>query len=132
MGKIPLDYRSPLADQNQAKRHSRLSDVVIGIAAGAMLTPPVILLAILSGGHGDRGLARAIFPIPMLMMLLTQGTIGAPSIACALLQLPLYGAVAGWCDQMARVGVWRGLAVLAIVHAIAVALCFSRMILNFS
>jgi hypothetical protein len=101
-----------------------------GIGLGALLTLPALFLAAASGGagHGDYGLARALFPAPMLLTLL-EGSIGAPSLGLAFLQFPAYGGLLGWA--MARKN-YLPAVVVASAHLIAVIICFPGALPNFS
>lgn len=93
MSQQPLDYQSPLP------RHAKTRSAAIGVGAGvgAALTLPAIFLAILSSGagHGTYLFARLFFPYPMLLTPLTGGSIAAPSMVLAFLQLPIEGALIG-------------------------------------
>ncbi len=107
--------------------------VIVCILVGVLLTPIAALLAIASAGagHGHYEFARLFFPYSMLLTRLTGDTITPPLMALALAQFPLYGLAVGLAVLKGRVG-WSVVALLAVAHAIAVVLCFSGMIPNFS
>lgn len=65
-----------------------------GFLVGLGITPVAFFLALYSAGagHGDYGLARLLYPVPMLATLLTNTTITGLSIGLAALQFPAYGA----------------------------------------
>ena len=108
------------------------SGAAIGLGIGVTITPPALLLAILSAGagHGDYGLAKLLFPYSMLLTRLTGDTITLPLIALALTQFPVYGGLIGvyWNRRLA---VFIA-AILLPCHATAVLLCISGVIPNFS
>jgi hypothetical protein len=91
-----------------------------GLIFGLCATPVALLLALFSAGsgHGDWVLARALYPIPMLVTLLTDKTVTGLSVGLALVQFPAYGAF------VAPGGSIRWLA-LVLVHVVAVAAAFS-------
>ncbi len=92
------------------------------------------MMAILSGGagHGDYAFARALFPLPMLVTLLTNDTISFPSIALALVQFPIYGGVVGHGLTGAYNTRFRAIVIIAVLHAIFAAMCFAGLLPNFS
>jgi hypothetical protein len=94
-----------------------------GLIFGLCATPVALLLALFSAGsgHGHWVLARALYPIPMLVTLLTDKTVTSLSVGLAVAQFPAYGAFA------APGGSIRWL-VLGLVHAIAVAAAFSGVL----
>lgn len=95
-----------------------------------MVTAPALLAAVMSAGagHGDYVAALALFPWPMLLAGWT-GVIGTAAIGLALLQFPAAGAVLGVAFAQRR---YEAIALLALVHAIGIAVCFSGAIPNFS
>jgi hypothetical protein len=105
--------------------------VSAGLAAGVLLALPALLAAIASAGagHGHYVAARALFPAPMLLTLLQHHRIGAASITVALLQFPLYGALLGWSVARRK---YLAAGIVAAVHGLAAALCFSGWVANFS
>lgn len=107
--------------------------VIVGVLIGVLLTPIVATLAIASAGagHGHYEFARLFFPYSMLLTRLTGDTITPPLIVLALAQFPLYGLAVGLAAWKGRVA-WFAVAILVVAHAIAVALCFSGKIPNFS
>jgi len=94
-----------------------------GLIFGLFATTVALLLALFSAGagHGDYVLARALYPIPMLVTLLTDNTITGLSVGLAVAQFPAYGAFA------APGGGIRWLA-LGLVHLAAVAAAFSGVL----
>ncbi len=97
--------------------------------AGLVFTTPAVFLAMLSsgGGHGDYQFARAAFPVPMLLTF--NGPINPLSLVTALVQFPVYGWIAG--SAIAREELGR-LIVVAALHVLAVIVCFSGLLPNFS
>ena len=91
-----------------------------GLLVGLCATPIALLLALLSAG-GDYVLARLLYPIPMLVTLLTNNTITSLSVGLAVAQFPAYGVFA------ASGGLIRWLA-LGIIHAVAIAAAFSWLL----
>ena len=118
-------------DSSARTNKSRLLTTIIGVAIGVATTLPAIGGAVMSGGmgHGHYGLARALFPVPMLSTLLTHDTIGVVAGGLALVQFPFYGAVVGAAHG--RQGAVVILFVVA-VHLIAAVACFAGLIPNFS
>lgn len=104
---------------------------LIGFALGVPLTLLALIFAIASAGagHGDYLAARLLFPVPMLVSLLTEDTIKGPSTVTALLQFPAYGAVIGW--SWARHMSYLPL-LAAAVHIAAAITCFAGLLPNFS
>lgn len=91
-----------------------------GLIFGLCATPVALLLALFSAGagHGHWVLARALYPIPMLVTLLTDKTVTGLSVALAVAQYPAYGAFA------APGGSVRWL-VIGLIHVVAIAAAFS-------
>ena len=99
---------------------------IIGGILGALVTPIAVIWAIMSGGagHGDYVAARVLYPLPMLLAEMA-GEFSLPMIIFALAQFPVYGIVVGTF--------WRsGLILILAIHFIALAICFSGFISNFS
>lgn len=94
-----------------------------GLIFGLCATPVALLLALFSAGsgHGHWVLARALYPIPMLVTLLTDITVTSLSVGLAVTQFPAYGAL------VAPGGSVRWLALVA-VHLAAVAGAFSGVL----
>ncbi|TPN86466.1 hypothetical protein FJ987_06405 [Mesorhizobium sp. CU2] len=94
-----------------------------GLILGLCTTPFALLLALFSAGsgHGDWVLARVLYPIPMLVTLLTNNTVTSLSVGLAVVQFPAYGVF------VALGGRGRWLA-LGVVHAIAVLAAFSGVL----
>ena len=94
-----------------------------GLIFGLCATPVALLLALFSAGsgHGHWVLARALYPIPMLVTLLTDKTVTSLSVGLAVAQFPAYGAL------VAPGGSVRSLALVA-VHLAAVAAAFSGVL----
>lgn len=109
---------------------SKRGAIGVGAAWGTLAAIPAIFAAILSGGtgHGDYIAARILFPFSILLTLV-EGSIGIAGITAAVLQFPLYGATLAW--SLAREN-YRALTVLAAVHFIAVLICFSGTVPDFS
>jgi len=91
-----------------------------GLIFGLCATPFALLLALFSAGsgHGHWVLARALYPIPMLVTLLTDNTVTSLSVGLAVAQFPAYGAI------VAPGGNSRWLA-LVLMHVVAVSAAFS-------
>jgi hypothetical protein len=104
--------------------------ITAGFALGVVLELPMIMVAIMSGGagHGDYVAARVLFPASMLLTLV-EGQIGVLSIAVALLQFPIYGALLA--SSIVR---WNYLpaGAVAFVHLIAAIACFGGALPDFS
>ena len=92
---------------------------------------PAVMAAVAQGGagHGGYVAARALFPVPMLLTLLQDDSIGAFSIAVGLLQFPIYGALLGW--SVARKN-WIPAVAVILAHIIAASVCFAGIFPNFS
>jgi hypothetical protein len=110
----------------------RAGPLIIGVAAGVLVTPAAVVLAVLSAGagHGHYEAARALFPYTMLLTLLSGDTITLPLIALALVQFPLYGLALGLAAGKGRLA-WA-LLLLSAAHAVAALACFSGAVPNFS
>ncbi|MES0024979.1 MULTISPECIES: hypothetical protein [unclassified Mesorhizobium] len=93
-----------------------------GFLVGLGITPVAFFLALYSAGagHGDYGLARLLYPVPMLATLLTNTTITGRCAA-----VPAYGAF------VAGAGGSRWLA-LGVFHLVAIAAAFSGLLESFS
>lgn len=102
-----------------------LKRVWIGIGWGALVTPMAIFLSVVSvgNGHDSFDLAKAFFPLPMLMT--GNGSIGFIQLLFAFIQFPLYGAVIGRFKSP-----WI-LAAILVAHGILIPLAFS-LLPNFS
>jgi hypothetical protein len=105
--------------------------ILKGVGIGVLIELPALLFAFMSAGagHGDYGAARALFPVPMLLTILTDDTIGLLVGSLALLQFPLYGALIAW---NIRRGFRRPLAPVAVLHIVAAVACFAGLLPNFS
>jgi hypothetical protein len=90
-----------------------------------------MLLAVESSGagEGDYFYARLLYPIPMLLTKITDDSITPASIALAFVQFPLFGLLASRLQSKAAI---RTLFVAFAIHLIAVAVCFSGALPNFS
>lgn len=97
-----------------------------GLIFGLCATPVALLLALFSAGsgHGHWVSARALYPVPMLVTLLTDKTVTGLSVGLALVQFPAYGAFA------APGGSIRWLA-LVLAHGVATAAAFSGILAYF-
>jgi hypothetical protein len=113
-------------------RGVRANKVITGIGIGVLVTPVAVFLAVASGGagHGHYEFARLFFPYTMLLTRLPDDTITLPLMVLALAQFPLYGAIIGLAASKARTAL--AVILLLSVHTVAVVLCFSGMIPNFS
>lgn len=105
---------------------------IMGLALGALITPFAVMLAIASAGagHGDYILARVLFPYSMLLTRFVESTFLYPLIGWALAQFPFYGFLIAW-----RTGLKRNVATAAAItaaHLVAVAVCFSGFLPDFS
>jgi hypothetical protein len=98
----------------------------IGLIVGAVFTPVALLLALASGGmgHGHYGLAKTLFPLPMLLTF--NGPIETFQILLASLQFPLYGFLAGIPMHRRRI-----LAATAVLHLVLIPPTF-LLLTNFS
>lgn len=103
-----------------------------GIGIGVLITPVAVTLAVMSGGagHGHYEFARLFFPYTMLLTRLVGDTITLPLMALALAQFPLYGEIIGFAKSKGSAAIAAVLLVVA--HTIAVIVCFSGAIPNFS
>lgn len=94
-----------------------------GLIFGLCATPVALALALFSAGsgHGHWVLARTLYPIPMLVTLLTDKTVTSLSVGLAVVQFPAYGAFA------APGGSIRWLA-LVLIHVAAIAAALSGVL----
>jgi hypothetical protein len=101
------------------------------LVASLVATPLFLLAAIASAraGHGSYLLAKILFPFTMLSTLVF-GSIVAPAIALAVLQIPFYGFILGRANV--KGGLRKRAAVLLLAHLLAVAACFILIGDNFS
>ena len=107
------------------------SSGLMGFLLGIPLTIPTLALAAVSAGagHGDYGLARLFFPIPMLMTLVTGSLVPEP-LAFALVQFPLYGFA---CARAMNSRTWAQITmIIGVGHLCGVILCFSGLLPDFS
>jgi hypothetical protein len=130
MSQQPLQYETRVARRGR----SRYGPTFVGAALGLFLTVPAVFLGIASagGGHGDYALARAVFPVPMLLTLATHDTISVLSIVLALAQFSIYGAVIGWCSVASRKALLVAIAAVLLLHLLAATACFAGAVPNFS
>jgi hypothetical protein len=107
-------------------------NALAGVGIGVVITPVAVMLAIISGGagHGHYEFARLFFPYTMLLTRFVGDTITGPLIGLALAQFPLYGAVIGITRSKPSAAVAGVL--LLVAHTVAVVLCLSGVIPNFS
>jgi hypothetical protein len=105
--------------------------VAVGFASGLLIEIPALLVAIASAGagHGHYVAARALFPAPILLTVFQGGSIGTLSIAVALLQFPLYGALLGWSVARRK---YLAAVLTGGAHLLAALLCFSGQAAGFS
>lgn len=108
-----------------------LKPVIVGLLGGLLITIPSLIIAVATAGagHGHYIAARALFPAPLLLSLLTDDTIGFLSISAAVLQFPLYGAALGWAA--ARKQPYAAVA-LVVAHALAAYAAFTGTLTAFS
>ncbi len=109
---------------------SKYIAAIVGMAFGALVTLPSLLIAALSAGagHGDYGAARALFPFSMAITLV-EGSIGPISLTVALAQFPIYGGVLGWSIVQKN---FRAIFAFLLIHFIAMMFCFSGTLPAFS
>jgi hypothetical protein len=105
--------------------------VAVCFVVGVALELPTLMIAIVSGGagHGDYAAARALFPAALLLTRVDGDTIGWLSIGAALLQFPIYGVLLAWAILRKN---YVPVLVVASLHIIAVIVCFSGTLPNFS
>ncbi|MBN1787657.1 MAG: hypothetical protein JW806_04615 [Sedimentisphaerales bacterium] len=104
----------------------------IKILVGALLiTPLVIVLALISAGagHGSYFLCKLFFPYTMLSTHLYE-VITTPFMFLAVIQIPLYGLLLSITNKK-RTVVIIGV-IIAFLHLVAVFLCFIILMPNFS
>jgi hypothetical protein len=103
-----------------------------GIGIGVAITPVAAMLAMASAGagHGHYELARVFFPYTMLLTRWAGDSITLPLLVLALAQFPLYGAIIGIWGRRSSAAFAAGMLLLG--HAVAVVVCFSGVISNFS
>ncbi|HZL35557.1 MAG TPA: hypothetical protein VFC78_09630 [Tepidisphaeraceae bacterium] len=130
MSNQPLDYRTPDKPPEKWQR----SPVIGGVIAGAMITVPMLIGSIMSGGlgHGHYVFARAAFPLPMLLSAATGGTIGLPSIILALTQFSIYIGFLAWSTGISFKCFLVTFLLIILIHLVAVAACFCGLFSNFS
>jgi hypothetical protein len=106
----------------------------LGLAVGVLLTPFAMILSLFStgAGHGDYSFARAIYPIPMLLTLITHDTITLASIALASVQYPVIGLATGFALRRSNKSFLAVTFVLMVVHVAALMLAFGGYLPNFS
>lgn len=115
--------------EDQGKIDPARKAALIGAMAGGLLTLPSLFVAFLSsgGGHGDYQFARVLFPLPMLLTF--NVSINPLSLIAALAQCPVYGWIVS--RALAR-SEWKLAAAALALHAVAMILCFSGLLPNFS
>jgi hypothetical protein len=104
---------------NRKKLLWLVGGLVSGVLLGGVAT--VVSVAAAGGGHGSYLPAKLFFPFTMLSTVHFE-VITESFIVLALAQFPLYGAgigLAGGRGKSVRVG-----AVIALLHVIAVVVCF--------
>jgi hypothetical protein len=104
------------------------------LAAGIVVAPVAMFLAVASSGagHGGYEFAKLLFPYSMLLTLTTGNTITDPLIAMAWTQFPVYGLLlAGAALNSSRALRYASIGI-GTLHAIGVIACFSGLIPNFS
>jgi hypothetical protein len=99
---------------------------IVGGIMGVVVTPIAAIAAMISGGagHGHYVAARVLYPIPILLAE-QFGEFSLPLIVLALAQFPIYGVVGGAFRL-------KGLIWILVIHFIAVVICFSGLLSNFS
>jgi hypothetical protein len=120
----PLDYRSPV-QRPHYRRISRPAAVLLGIGIGIVVTPPALLLAMLSAGagHGDYGFALLFYPVPVCLARLTGEF--APTLALGVLQFPVYGAAIGYSAATHRRVFIAVMLIIALIQLLAWVVCSS-------
>jgi hypothetical protein len=106
--------------------------LIAGSAVGILVTPPAVDIAIASGGggHGHYVAARLLFPFTMLLSEIV-GSVVLPLQILGVVQFPVYGAIVGFnCGRLKRALLIA--CVIAAMHVLAVAVCFSGFVTNFS
>jgi hypothetical protein len=96
-----------------------------GAAWGAAFTVPAVIAAVISGGYGHGSFAafKVLYPIPLLLANIFEDV--APAmLALGLLQFPLYGAVLFMGTLRSKIV----LAVLLVLHFLAVIACFAPLL----
>lgn len=95
------------------------------------MTLPACMLAIASAGagHGNYVSAKALFPYSFLFSKLAGSTLTPFFLGLAVVQYPIYGALFGFF--VSRRVLTLPLAVVA-AHVLAVAICFSGFLPNYS
>jgi hypothetical protein len=114
-----------------ASRFRPVRAVAIGFALGVAINLIVIVVAVASAGagHGHYGVARALFPAPLLLTPFEGDRIGPLSLTVGLFQFPIYGGVLLWSVAQQK---YRLAIVVAWVHLFAILVCFSGGLPNFS
>lgn len=94
-----------------------------GALVGAVAAVPLVVICIVLAGVGHGWYVPALLCFPYAMLLaIAWGSIAWPSVLLALLQMPVYGALAGAAlARPGRVRAWRGV-LLAHVAVAALAL----------
>ena len=99
------------------------------IVVSLAVTPVALFVGLVSAGagHGNYVAVKILFPYTMLSTVLFE-SINTPFVVLGLVQFPLYGLILGLAGQR-----FESVAkVLAIVHVLAVLLCFALVSKNFS
>lgn len=103
------------------------------IILSLIITPLALISAILSAGagHGSYFLAKILFPYTMLSTSLFE-SITTPFILLAIVQFPLYGLILAFVSVGKGIKIGLSIILLAILHILAVGLCFIFVSSNFS
>ena len=104
----------------------RMWHVGIGLGVGVLLILPTMLLAFISagGGHGNYLWAKVFFPYSMILPVLQKSEISLPLIILAIVQYPIYGVLIGIFASSFKKAA-AVVAIIGIVHVVAVATCLS-------
>lgn len=103
---------------------SRSSRFWLVFLLSLLITPPALCMGIASAGagHGDLVGGRLLFPYACLLR--GAGPIDSEVGALAILQIPFYGVILGIGATVGWRGFWAVLAMIALVHTVAVWWCF--------
>lgn len=97
----------------------------VGLAIGIAFTPVALYLSMLSAGagHGDYGLAKVLYPIPVLILMC-----GSPAFVIALplavVQYPLFGILLGYTCRQGRRAFVAVFMLTGLIHVAALTFVF--------
>jgi hypothetical protein len=100
---------------------SQLAIALMLAGAGVLFTPIAMFFAVLSAGsgHGHYVAARVLYPMPLLLTIVTDNSIGDVSMVASALQFPCYGFVSGITTKPLIV-----VLCIVLIHGICCALTF--------